>query len=341
MASEAIITEELICKAADQLAAEGVRPTNDAVRDLLAKWTGTKGGSYATIGPVLRKWKANRKTSDSAEPAREAAPQVVQEKVSAWASDLWGMAQELANARLASEHEALELARQELEAEASEALSLAERREDERDDARGQVVELNGQIAAMHVELSAQKERAAAAEARAAQVERRAQELHDELLVEKSRRDKEEAARRVLESELSDQRAEAARLTQQVTDLGREVAQLHADLAHLHEQHVESLSGARKQYDEAVAAVRLQHEAEVERLKQNHAEALKAQEQANADVTRKLEVADATLQESRSRELDATAQMNRLAGELEALRSQVIRQEETIRAFTVQKVDGE
>ena len=58
MASEAIITEELICKAAEQLAAEGMRPTNETVRELLAKWTSTKGGSYATIGPVLRAWKA-------------------------------------------------------------------------------------------------------------------------------------------------------------------------------------------------------------------------------------------------------------------------------------------
>ncbi|RQN01199.1 hypothetical protein CPA43_00260, partial [Staphylococcus warneri] len=54
MASEAIITEELIWKAAEQLAAEGMRPTNETVRELLAKWTSTKGGSYATIGPVLR-----------------------------------------------------------------------------------------------------------------------------------------------------------------------------------------------------------------------------------------------------------------------------------------------
>ena len=64
MASEAIITEELICKAAEQLAAEGMRPTNETVRELLAKWTSTKGGSYATIGPVLRAWKARRKAAD-------------------------------------------------------------------------------------------------------------------------------------------------------------------------------------------------------------------------------------------------------------------------------------
>jgi hypothetical protein len=88
MASEAIITEELICKAAEQLAAEGMRPTNETVRELLAKWTSTKGGSYATIGPVLRAWKARRKAAESAEPVREAAPQVVLDKVQGWASDM-------------------------------------------------------------------------------------------------------------------------------------------------------------------------------------------------------------------------------------------------------------
>jgi hypothetical protein len=65
-----------------------MRPTNETVRELLAKWTSTKGGSYATIGPVLRAWKARRKAAESAEPVREAAPQVVLDKVQGWASDM-------------------------------------------------------------------------------------------------------------------------------------------------------------------------------------------------------------------------------------------------------------
>lgn len=73
-----------------------MRPTNETVRELLAKWTSTKGGSYATIGPVLRAWKACRK---AAEPVREAAPRVVLDKVQGWASDMWGVALELATGR--------------------------------------------------------------------------------------------------------------------------------------------------------------------------------------------------------------------------------------------------
>ena len=167
MASEAIITEELICKAAEQLAAEGMRPTNETVRELLAKWTSTKGGSYATIGPVLRAWKARRKAAESAEPVREAAPQVVLDKVQGWASDMWGVALELANGRLASERESLERVRQELEAETAEALGLAEKREDERDEARRQAAELTDQLASLQADVAAQTERAAAGEARA------------------------------------------------------------------------------------------------------------------------------------------------------------------------------
>lgn len=87
------------------------------MRELLAKWTSTKGGSYATIGPVLRAWKARRKAAESAEPVREAAaPQVVLDKVQGWASDMWGVAW-ACQRPLGLERESLERVRQELEAE--------------------------------------------------------------------------------------------------------------------------------------------------------------------------------------------------------------------------------
>uniref|UniRef100_UPI0036DF6FEB DNA-binding protein n=1 Tax=Streptomyces rochei TaxID=1928 RepID=UPI0036DF6FEB len=137
---------------------------------LLAMWTSTTGGSYATIGPVRRAWKARRMAAESAEPVRAAAPQVVLDKVQGWASDMWGVALELANGRLASERESLERVRQELEAETAEALALAEKREDERDEARRQAAELTDQLASLQVDVAAQTERAAAGEARAAEL---------------------------------------------------------------------------------------------------------------------------------------------------------------------------
>ena len=57
-AAERGLSRTTVSAVYEQLAAEGMRPTNETVRELLAKWTSTKGGSYATIGPLLRAWKA-------------------------------------------------------------------------------------------------------------------------------------------------------------------------------------------------------------------------------------------------------------------------------------------
>lgn len=343
MASEAIITEELICKAAEQLAAEGMRPTNETVRELLAKWTSTKGGSYATIGPVLRAWKARRKAAESAEPVREAAPQVVLDKVQGWASDMWGVALELANGRLASERESLERVRQELEAETAEALALAEKREDERDEARRQAAELTDQLASLQADVAAQTERAAAGEARAAELEKRANEVHDDLKAERARRDEAEAARRTVEAELSTQRADVARLSQQAADLERELAQVRGELARVQEQGAAELAAARKEHAEGAAAQRAQHDAEVGRLKDAHQQALHDQKQRSVEVIGKLETSkqrmEAELDEARKEARDAAAQLGRVTGELDALRSQVASQEATIRGFTTKKAD--
>jgi len=281
MASEAIITEELICKAAEQLAAEGMRPTNETVRELLAKWTNTKGGSYATIGPVLRAWKARRKAAESAEPVREAAPQVVLDKVQGWAADMWGVALELANGRLASERESLERVRQELEAETAEALALAEKREDERNEARRQAGELTEQLATLQAEVAAQTERAAAGEARAVELEKRANEVHDDLKAERARRDDAEQARRAVEAELANQRADAARITQQVADMERELSQVRAVLTCTQEQASAELATVRQEHTETLATLRGQHESE---LNTARSDAASAQEQARNDL---------------------------------------------------------
>ena len=52
------VTKEQILAAADQIAAEGQRPTLEAIRQIT-------GGSYTTISPVLNEWKA-KQTSTAA-----------------------------------------------------------------------------------------------------------------------------------------------------------------------------------------------------------------------------------------------------------------------------------
>lgn len=141
MVSESQISDELIFKAADQLLSENISPTNETVRAVLAKWTDTKGGSYAVISPALRAWKARRKAAELIEPLREAAPQAITDKTLYWAADIWAMAVEQANTRLTADREALAAVRAELDGEMVEALALAEKREDERDEARRALVE--------------------------------------------------------------------------------------------------------------------------------------------------------------------------------------------------------
>ncbi|HHV7525807.1 TPA: DNA-binding protein [Burkholderia orbicola] len=196
MASEAIITEELICKAAEQLALEGVNPTNETIRQRLAEQTGTKGGSYATIGPVLRAWKARRRAAEASERAREPVPHELAEKAQAYLSAQWAQAVDLANGRLAAERDSLERSRQEFELETAEALALAEKREDERDEARRQATEVSDRLQRTREELSAAIGRASAAEAKLVELERRAEVLAADLRLERERRDSAETARR-------------------------------------------------------------------------------------------------------------------------------------------------
>lgn len=220
MASEAIITDDLICRAAEHLSGEGVRPTNETVRELLAKWTGTKGGSYSTIGPVLRTWRAKRKAAEATQPVREPAPQAIVDKVQGWAAEMWLAALDLANARLTAEREALERARADMEVETAEALALAEKREDERDEARRMATEQsqrqNELIQATQEQVRVQMERAAAAGARVAELERRASNLYEDLKTERTQREAAELARRTAEADLARLQGETEALRGQV-----------------------------------------------------------------------------------------------------------------------------
>ena len=173
------VTKEQIFSAADDLAAAGQKPTLEAIRQIT-------GGSYTTISPALNEWKARQATA--AAPLREPAPQAVAERLAELGSDLWTIALDLANARLAVEREGLEKARAELEADRAEATELADRLAAQVDDlqsrlasieaaeaaARGEADKLRGQLAAA-------QEQAHTAEARAQEIERRAGELRTEL----------------------------------------------------------------------------------------------------------------------------------------------------------------
>ncbi|GAA4344058.1 hypothetical protein GCM10023144_47450 [Pigmentiphaga soli] len=121
------VTKEQIFSAADELAAAGQKPTLEAIRQIT-------GGSYTTISPALNEWKARQATA--AQPLREPAPQAVADRLAEVGAEVWGIALELANARLASEREALDKARADLEADRAEATELADRLAAQVDDLR-------------------------------------------------------------------------------------------------------------------------------------------------------------------------------------------------------------
>ena len=126
------VTREQILAAADEIAANGQAPTMATVRDRV-------GGSYSTIGPVLREWKARQ--ASAATTLREPAPAAVTERLGELGAEIWAVAMDLASARLATEREGLERARVELEGERAEATELADRLNAEVDDLRASVIQ--------------------------------------------------------------------------------------------------------------------------------------------------------------------------------------------------------
>ena len=112
------LTKEQVFEAADRLAASGAKPTLAALRAEV-------GGSYRTLSPALREWKAARKEAAGPQPAT--VPQAVAERAAAFGSQLWSLALRSAEERLAAERAAMQQAREELEEAREEAAALADR----------------------------------------------------------------------------------------------------------------------------------------------------------------------------------------------------------------------
>ena len=242
------VTKEQIFSAADELAAAGQKPTLEAIRQ-------RTGGSYTTISPALNEWKARQATA--AAPLREPAPQAVADRLAEVGAEVWGIALELANARLASEREALEKARADLEADRAEATELADRLAAEVEElqsrlvsieaaeatARGEADELRGQLAAA-------QEQAHTAEARAQEIERRAGELRTEL--DRAHQDADQARKALAEQQKANQ-ATAAQLDQVRGELAKVQGRAEAaDQAH-QEQRRQAAADAQRQAEQLAA----------------------------------------------------------------------------------------
>lgn len=153
------ISREAIFAAADALVEAGERPTLEGVRQRV-------GGSYTTISPLLNEWKAHRAAKTA--PVQEPIPQAVQDKLSEVGGEIWRMASDLANTRLAAEREALEKARAEIEAERTEAVELADQLANEREALQVRLAELEASEAAARSEVERLRQELASAREEAA-----------------------------------------------------------------------------------------------------------------------------------------------------------------------------
>ncbi len=174
------ITRERIFEVAEAMDAAGQVPTLAAVRKAIG------GGSFTTISEAMTEWKTHKAAKET--PLREPAPPALAERLTEFGAELWAIALDLANRRLAAERESLDAARVQLEAQKQEAAELA-------DQVTGELETLQTKLAALEAaELAARTEavglreqlaktgeRAATAEARAGEIEKRADDLNAEL----------------------------------------------------------------------------------------------------------------------------------------------------------------
>jgi len=111
-----VITEEKIIEAAERLVAEGKNPTQVTVREALG------GGSFATIGPALKRWKDGQKEDHALAEIR--VPEAVTERLVQLQGAVWQVAVDEAERRLVAEREALKVAQDAAAAEVAEQLEI-------------------------------------------------------------------------------------------------------------------------------------------------------------------------------------------------------------------------
>jgi chromosome segregation ATPase len=174
------ITRERVFQVADELAATGRNPTLAAVRKELG------GGSFTTISEAMTAWKSRQAVRTRSESAP--LPSEVTGRFTELAGEVWALALELADKRLAGEREAFEQERARIVADGEEAAELANQVTAELEAMKGRVAELEAALAAerketatLREQFARQAERTAAAEARAQEIEKRADDLNAEL----------------------------------------------------------------------------------------------------------------------------------------------------------------
>ncbi|NWN92945.1 hypothetical protein HLV39_15740 [Marinobacter adhaerens] len=217
----ATTTEERIIEAAEKLEAEGVNPTQVTVREALG------GGSFATIGPVLKEWKESKKEDHALTEIQ--VPEAITERLEQLQGAVWQAAVDEAERRLSAEREALKAAQDKAAGEVAEHLDIIKALEVEAEDYQRKIETLeevsnsldadrhNALTELAQVKAQAETERHAAAEAIIKETERReaaearaerAEALHREA-IEQARSDQ-AALRAEHKAELAEMKQETA-----------------------------------------------------------------------------------------------------------------------------------
>ena len=144
------ITEQDIFSAADALMTDGQKPTQTSVRERLG------GGSFATIGPALKRWRAAQ--TEQHELTGVELPDELGDALQQLGGRVWAAAIEAAESRLTGEREALATARDDIEAEVQEHRDAVQQLEAEAEQHTARIDELEQQHATA-VEAVTQQER--------------------------------------------------------------------------------------------------------------------------------------------------------------------------------------
>lgn len=227
MARNTTITREAVFEAADNLLASGETPTQIKVRDALG------GGSFSTIGPLVREWELSR--AEQSEARETAVPDAVQAVLSEVAGRLWKVASAEAALGVEAARREVEDMRRDAAAEAARASDAIQIVEGERDAAQVQVGALTTDLETVRAELvSVQTDLRSQVEAR----------TRAEVLAEgaNARADRAEADRQAVSEERSKIYAEATQLRDASIALRETVAMLTAKSAGLEDRLAAALA---------------------------------------------------------------------------------------------------
>jgi len=291
--------KEKIIAAAENLEAQGVNPTQVTVREALG------GGSFATIGPVLKEWKEAKKEDRALTEIQ--VPETITERLEQLQGAVWQAAVDEAERRLTAEREALLLAQERAASDVAEQMESVAALESEAD-------KHLARIEALETDL----------EARSTQVDHLRAELAE--VKERANNDAHTAAetmaREITRREAAEARAERAEaLHREAVEQGR------ADLAALKNDHNTDMAAAKREAAEAVKKAESLAQEQTRRAEKSEKEAQQRSAGEQACQIR-LEVAQRESEQSQVRmtKLEEKAdkaiqEAAELRGELKALKA--------------------